>query len=325
MKLLSRKISLRKETMLYVFLTLLCVLLLFLIGLKEFKLWPQVELLWEAKFNLKYFLSHPHGTRYLLVYPIFFVSEYIGIGYNILFSWLVIFFIGPLIVYKNIKLSEHFGLQTVLSNVTLLLVFNILLYFMNGRIVFSLLGASIFVELSFSQNKGFYYLKAFLAIFLSTASSGTTMVLVAWFLLYEIFFRKKNAKDRVLFLLICGVGAYYLLDFFVLIISKNINFFGGGITGLLNMLSHGMGKILLIGVEVSILILFIILTAATIIWLSINILKMRLNIQATMFLFIAIVFGSFGYSTATMGVPIILLCVNYLIFKYSSNTRVGCD
>ena len=82
---------------------------------------------------------------------------------------------------------------------------------------------------------------------------------------------------------------------------KNVNFYGGGITGFVNMLNHGTGKIFY-GLDQASLVLFIfILVFLTIFLVGFYLRSKRYQLLYT-FVASSIIGGLFGYSTMFMGI-----------------------
>ena len=94
---------------------------------------------------------------------------------------------------------------------------------------------------------------------------------------------------------------------------KNINFYGGGFEGLVNMLNHGMGSIFqLIGYEAA-FFLIILMVPITLICLAIIYYVKRYRLLLSC-IFISIFAGFFGYSTMNQSLPILISLFTILIF-----------
>lgn len=305
------------------FVILLTVLLFFslefivFLELHRFKLWPQVTTLWEGGFKLVDVLSHPHGLRYLLIYPIFLVSSNSGVHYDLIFSVIACFLIAA--IFLMIVLTT----MNIKGNIDkkVLIVFFFLFVIavnMNGRLVFALLGSSIFLYIVYSKLSGLsFYFLSFFSFLLSSVSSGTLSVFLSWFILYWTFFKNKSITENVIGGTACVLFFYFIFDFIVLFVKKNIDYFGGGGDGIVNMLSHGPGRLFLIDIDIAVLVFFnlislFFLMLVFLVVLGLNIFS-SITIMTLLFLSFGIAFGMFGFSTALYSTPLYLII--YTSFK----------
>lgn len=302
-------------------MTFLCfsiLLVSILIGFHEFELWGQVVYLWDVKFPIHNVLLHPHGLRYFLVYPIFILSNYLSVSYDFIFS-LVACLCMSLFYYLIIINAVKLGCRSKPKFLIVLIMVLFVSLNMNGRLVFALLGASIFLFMAFHKTSPMkFYLLSIISFMLSSVSSGTISVFIIWYLYYWLFFREKSSIEFMFGWLFILLSIYAIFDFVKLFVLKNINFFGGGFEGVINMLSHGFGKVFLIDETLAILIfmnLILILITVFIMfyffWKGCWPSKPALM---TIGLFVSGAFmGLFGISTALYSFPLILL--TFLLFN----------
>ena len=235
---------------------LITYLLLVLFDIKNFQMWEQVQYLHDTGFtiNLSSIYSHPHGLRYTLVYPAYFIAETLRISPNIILSLAVI----AMCVMISHSLSHCIALHRRSTNIwkvkfSVFLFFAVLTLFMNGRLVYGLCayslmiyGLFLFVKDKDATNKK-QILSACLislAILFSSSSSGVAISFYAIYFssicIYLLYaYRQKN---RINFPVIIYMFVFFLLytPIILFLINKNLAFFGGGFDGLLLMTQHGM-------------------------------------------------------------------------------------
>ena len=149
---------------------------------------------------------------------------------------------------------------------------------------------------------------------LCSVSSGTLFVAVISLYVFLImqFFKFRSKKNTMLFItFFCAL--IFSLPLLALLLAKNIDFYGGGIDGLINMLSHGAGFIFL---KVSIEMLWLLL-AASAFFLAIMLILLpyyRNILTPTYMTGVSICGGMFGFSTMMMMIPpfIVIACVLFL-------------
>ena len=301
------------------------VLVMFTIALitsqfHSFSLWPQVTELRGSSINYIDILSQAHFLRYLLVLPIFKISDLLSADADFVFK-IVCFFNLILITINCSNILKFYRTKNqILVNILFSFFFIFLSAFMNGRIIFSFLGFSYFLlaihqwELYKISNLVLLF-KILIGLFLSSVSTGTflstTIVLCAWLVLYQG--KPKGFLSLYIFitlLLISPILTLYLL--------KNVNYYGGGFSGFINMLDHGIGVIFLsVTLDILILMLMIIFMLGVIflpIYLKSG--KYKLLILVTISTLFA---GLFGFSTLTLSiVPMTVLILLFLLNQLTS-------
>ncbi|MCG9650478.1 hypothetical protein L1D24_18165 [Vibrio brasiliensis] len=310
----------KKSDLLVFTIPLTIMLIVVIFGIKSFHLWEQVVILWKDDFPISNVLSHPHGPRYLLVYPIFVVSSLLSISYNFLFSLLTAFITASMI-YLNVKAIGHFLKRNLNIHEALIIgtIFISITMFMNGRIIFSLLGSSLFLYLiSNNPSTAKTLILTFASVALCSVSSGTIMILTFWALVYMLIFKKKSIIEHLI-VLFSFMSFFFLFGpYFIRITNKNINYYGSGLEGVLNMLSHGAGKIFFIdkfylALVTALLISLVVITFIIIALLNKFIVKKELVLLFTL-LFIGLSGGLFGFSTLAVSLPLVVILA-FVLFE----------
>lgn len=313
----------RNVSFLFSLLSFSIILNLVVFDLVGFKLWSQVTYLFDTGFPLSKVLSHPHGPRYLLTYPIFYLSSLIGVDVNVIFSILACFLISS-IIYINL-MSCYFFFDGTEKKV-LIVGFSVFSFYMllslsmNGRIIFAMLGASLFVNIALYKPSIFkFYIYSFISILLAAVSSGTITIVFAWFLSYYLFFHTKSYVEKVLGYISVLSFIYLISDFVILYINKNLDFFHGSFY---KMMTHGLGSyvqgdMVIMALKISNLV------SVLAIVVMFEFIRDKLTLESIdymlyVFFCIALVIGIFGISSATMLCPVIflLLVKRFLVLRY---------
>lgn len=223
------------------------------LGLVRFELWSQVIYIWESDFSPSDILSDYHGIRYLLVFPIFQLSHWLGVSYNWIFSITVpgiIFLIAWFATQSTQKLcgsGSSFRRSLVFGGISM--AFILLSLVMNGRLMFAMGGSSILLWALLSwQSNSFRvnFLAVLAAIVLCSVSSGTfLMSIVAFylFLIVTVMTDYPELRHRTE-LLIYALLLVVLMPHVTMLVAKLIEYFGGGMSSLGNMISHGYGPVI---------------------------------------------------------------------------------
>lgn len=278
----------------------------------QFNLWSQVVLLWQAKPQPEALFLHPHGPRYSLVLPLFWIAENVSANYNSVFSLFV-----PVLMLsaaRFIAMAAHSVLNEMdvgsyrFFLLSAFIVLGCMSLFMNGRLVFSLLAASILVSLFYrwqfiGRAKKVFFL--FVSLFLASVSSGTFIVAFVWVLIFLLAIAGpvgKTKRDKVSPIFPALVVAGIASPVFWIFIDKNISFFDYGHGVLVNMLSHGMGQIFhVVGPVVAGLV---VLVSSILVSISLFLLWVFPFLRWPLLMCgVAIGGGLFGYSAATMSIP----------------------
>ncbi|OAJ94269.1 hypothetical protein APB76_10345 [Vibrio bivalvicida] len=310
--------KLNKDNFLISFLSFFFLTLLVASGTKSFYLWEQVTYLWgDSTLRWSELLTHPHGPRYALVYPIFATSKLLCIDYDFLFSYFVPVIIACVISLNISSVRVFMARRLKYSELlAIAIVYIALALMMNGRIIFALLGSSLFLYNFTSKSKSHVTLIILaVSLFLCSVSSGTLSIVIAWLIIYV--FINKNTSSIYFYLKFVFLAMFFAFfgDYLVRITNKNLDFYGGGIDGAINMLSHGAGKLFFINHYVSILIILTVLSIAVIFFSTIMLLK-EVKISRTIIIYYTLLIiglsgGMFGLSTLSVSIPLVVLLGTY--------------
>jgi len=301
------------------------------LGYINFELWDQVEYIHSQGEELLDLVTgeiSPHLSRYLLVYPLYFLQDMYGVSSNYLFSLLCAFMV-VLIAWQLVKVPKGIDYICFKHNEVVILLFFIgVSLMMHGRIIFALLGFTLMIREVYNASCDSYeglmrnFVVICLAIWMSSVSSGTFSVVYLFLVYFVVFqFMKTILYGRIVWrdLKISLVYTFVLYAYFsllVMFLEKNITYF----SGFWNMLEHGLGKLVL-GSSIGSLILLelnmlVLLGVLFLIWFHMG--KMKHVLIA---LCIGFFGGLFGYSTLVMAtVPGVLLVVS-LDFKQDPEAK----
>ena len=278
----------------------------------EFKLWQQVTYLWSMDGEINSLWKNYHGMRYLLVYPLFLISNSLSISYDWLFSITVPFLI--LISTVHIVAAAEIindGFSENIAKNMFLLAFLILAFislFMNGRIMFSITASAILIYnfMNWRETRNIKNILFILfACFLSSVSSVTFSVATVScivFMVWKTFTAdiKNNARAKLL------IATFFVLTvvspFLFLLTIKNIKHFGDGIEGFKGMLSHGTGKIFFMFESGFTGLIFMIIAVG---FLYLSVLGYKYGrVRVPLFMIVLSLSGGlFGFSTMMMVIP----------------------
>ncbi|MGF3114059.1 hypothetical protein ACQV2R_01535 [Facklamia sp. P12937] len=283
---------------------------------------PQAEtLLGEDPIKL-ILAGHIWGPRYFVTYPSVILSDSFFIDIDKAFT-IYSLIIMSLYIITFQKIAHEFNHKSYIYSFIVIIASLIMLEFMNGRLIFAYFGFSIILlqQIKVLKYKRFYLfpeiLMTFVGLLFTTVSSGTVVVAATQILaiLLVIFVNKGYLKIKHLFSLLVFLTILYLIyyDHVVIMIMKNINFFGGGFKGILSMLKHGVGRVFYKNSLLTILIT----TLGLSFFISLPFFLKRINsVKPKMMpIYISIIIsvfgGLFGLSTATMLITpfLILACI----------------
>lgn len=232
-----------------------------LVGLKRFEVWDQITALENAETS-DLLLSpggiHPHALRFMLMMPVVLAARWLSIDQDFLFSlvcWAAI--TGTAAMSSKILGALRTGLPTPWHRhfAPPYLFLTAIALAMHGRIILSFTGLTLLVlsqvqwqgELLTSHRK--LGIRIFWGFLLTSVSSGTLMVAALFTIAFILWMplstlpriRRRNFPLMGLgLLLIAGASPLLFIG-----VKKNLQFFGGGSNGLVHMLNHGPGKLLL--------------------------------------------------------------------------------
>jgi hypothetical protein len=283
-------------------------------GVHEFNLWPQVNILRGTSPKFIDILSQAHFLRYLLVYPIFIAADIFNLDANKIFSFFGFFMLFFIVKNCTKMVKFYVNNNEIFFLVWFSFIFLVLAMSMNGRIIFAFYGLSYLLvslhrwERYEHTNLGLF-LRIFPALFFCSVSTGTFLACLLGLMFWSIIFVNRSKRRFNVYFVALGVVVSPVATLFLL---KNVNFYGGGIGGLFNMLNHGAGKIFysidLLSLVLLILIIVHIIFFAMLLLLYLE--KYRLLIIFTVTSAFA---GLFGYSTLSLGViPASVLSILFL-------------
>lgn len=323
---------------LYINLFMIASLLIYFVIGKEFDFLPQAEALLNNNTNLLYWFSqgHVHAVRLLIAYPGYIISEWLtiglddGFGYYCIAIFLLFYRNIIEIIKKYIYNKKNALLYYAFSCVLVLALFCL----MNGRIIFAFYGLSLILLVNMQLYNGIdFSLKhltmMIIGLILTMVSSGTLVVGTANIICGIVFSNQLRIILRKKWVWAIGVFClpmiYIFIKYLMAMINKNVEYFGGGFYGIINMLQHGLGRYLhientydLIGIML-VGGLIVILNALIVIrWYILNsrILPIILSFNIS-------IYGSlFGLSTGTTSIIGIILVFFYAIEKIQAENEL---
>lgn len=287
----------------------------------NFQLWSQVLILQGSTLQFENLFSQAHFLRFLLVLPTFLISDYFNLSYDFVFSILCFVMVMLIIINcKNIFLFfEKKGRNITLIYITV--TFIAISAFMNGRVLFAFLGFS-FLILSICRwenhciGNANLIVRLLISLFLCSVSSGTFLSTILAIIFWSsIYFKRRKGKLSVYLVIMLGAVSPIIF----LYIAKNVNFYGGGIKGVFNMMNHGIGRVFYT------LDLFSLCMLTFIVWLAFLGFMMVIKYQnktKLLHLFIGTsgLAGLFGYSTLSlMFIPLNLI----ILVHITRGIRIG--
>lgn len=229
-------------------------MLLILADLKEYQIWYQITSLWESGAEPLALLSsgHPHGLRYAIMYPVLTLSRFFSVSHDFVFTCLMPFISGSVVLLvmaavrvvanvERINFAGAFFLSSVMAVAFLA---------MNGRVAIAFLGYSIIFNASMNFVYAGWPMRRLVAPFvvgltLCGVSSGTMMSAaflvfgVVGFSLLNFRFNLRGASTISYCMILVALLYFAFSDILLVLLEKNLSFFGGGYGALLAMLSHG--------------------------------------------------------------------------------------
>lgn len=220
-------------------------------GRISFPMMPQAMVLYDSNPNIWMWCGsgHPHAVRLLISYPGVIVAELLEVPLEVGCSLYTIFcfFLCYMLMGSTVTNLQDHKCQNSVPIVALLLPMNILPLIMNGRLVFSLCGISIalFTSTKVAKHGSVtvrYIVQFAFGILLCMVSTGTMMVCLlatAFFILWAFGASFWKNKSVVLF---SGVLILCMIPYVLKMIRKLFTFWGGGLSGILGILHHGLGS-----------------------------------------------------------------------------------
>lgn len=278
-------------------------------GIKVFDSWGQVTELWESEINPLLLIGHAHMPRYLVAYPGFLLDErFPGIGFSL---YIAVFVAINFVLFRAVALL---AIQRKPS-LPIYLGFAAIHLAMNGRGAIAwaawLLCIWICHKISMNIDRPASQLGwVALSCLLAAVSTGVFIVVVVTFLFF-ILRHPRPAKQvsltrRVIILCVAVPLGFAVLEYFLLAAEKNIEFYGGGMSGVFNMLGHGLGAVFVEINLLSIVLLWFIACGAIVLAFAVISSRRRFSPLALLILLPAFA-GLFGFTVLTLVIPPLLL------------------
>lgn len=277
-------------------------------NLKLFESWGQVDKLWASEVSPFEILFHPHMPRYLIVYPgLLLEDKFPDIGFSLYIS---IFFALNIILFRGISLLSTRRAPQAMSY----LVFSLFHLYMNGRgvIIWTAWLICVLVCCGVTQNKIGKTKKIGLMLVSCLFATASTGVFVVVFITFAILaFRsmiidtKRKYVGALIFLLLASPFLYIITDFFIIALSKNIEYYGGGVAGVINMLEHGLGSFLT-GVDPVGVLIFGFLASILLVFGYYMVISKKI-ILLDYLMMVCLAGGMFGYTVLTLLIPVAIL------------------
>lgn len=282
----------------------------------NFSFFPQARVLIGQNPMKLLMQVHPHSLRFVVAYPAVKMTEWFLIDIDTAYSYYCIFLLSVKtilikIIIDNIKFNK---LNKRIIRTSLIMAIIIFLgSIMNGRLIPALVGMSLILNVTIQLFLGkiVFNIKVMIififAWILTTVSSGAMLVAFLQILFSILIYSKINKSKKMIYLIgfIFAPIIIKIIKFIILMINKNISFFGGGLDGAVNMLNHGIGKIFAKNLYIIILFIpIVIIVIFSIKKVAIWALKQKKEfIPLIISVPICIAGGMFGISTGLMIIP----------------------
>jgi len=290
-----------------VLLVFFLMLLAIAAGIKEFRAWYQVQKLWFSSEPLLSFWAHLHFSRTLVVSPGLWLEDRMP-SYGFSYYCTVFWFLN-----SCLWLSINRKIKTTKPSFLAWILFMMVHVFMNGRGVIVWTSWLVCISLCLDFSRAYEPVKwvksrILVALLLATVTTGVFIVVFCSL----VFFLIKNKIDlRKL----CSMGGLVLLmpmvylsiSYFLRAMEKNLDFYGGGLSAVFDMLQHGAGKFLFFenkNYYLLIAVLILVVGGMLALWI-----KRTLPPSMRCLLLISLLGGMFGFSVATLAIPIFLCTI----------------
>lgn len=230
--------------------------LLVLAGAKSFELTYQAWDLWRGGDTpvTAFATFNPHAMRFVIYYPIFLVSEISGLPVDMVFSFLCVALLALLCATMN-AIDGYLDDSSWTRSLLYAVMFFGLALVMNGRLIIAFAGFALII-LAFVKclSRREWSARGFTALvtglLLTSVSSGTLSVgaffaalACGWILTRRDIDLAKATKLHLLASVALTIAAFSVsLTIGTLL---NVEYFGGGMVGLVAMLDHGVGRFFL--------------------------------------------------------------------------------
>lgn len=285
-------------------------------GVVAFTMWSQILDMIRSGATLTSvdFTTQAHALRFTLMWPVIQISALTGVSLDRVFSWVVaaVVLATAHLVDRTRGLVVDEVWRWHAGRAVSFAVFVGLSLFMNGRLSFAFLGMALLLYVLVRRGLGragnLRTVVWFpLVLWLASVSSGTFTVALGTMVVWAVtllFTRYPSIRLRDAILLApLAAGALALTPLMVLYIRKNVDFYGGGIQGLFNMLNHGPGMVIaMVGPEIVTPLAVIALLLGGFV-IAVVLTRQRAIAPPTVGVVVAMAVGVFGFSTLLMGLP----------------------
>jgi hypothetical protein len=311
----------------FIYYGILLVLVNFNIVLFNFI--PQAKALLDSNNNLIYWFysGHPHSVRLLVAYPGYILSKLLDISLDQGFTYYgtLLFMLLYLVltnIYDKLQHAKNI-LPSYVKYILMLIPLGILPLIMNGRMLLAFLGYALLINFLVDFYKGnnkvtiILLFKIFISLILTMVSSGAMTVAILFLIsmVYSInsknILNKKFIKKAVVLLIVLAPIINKLFNYFLLMLNRNIIYFGGGFQGFVNMLNHGLGRIFMLKKFILVLAAII---GSLILIINIRIILKKIKSEDNdLPLILAINIAAygilFGFSTGLMMIPPLIILI----------------
>lgn len=315
--------------------TLCIIVLLVYLEFYSFTFLPQAYTLLEKNNSILFWITvgHYHSIRLLIVYPSYLFSIYFGLPLDVSFGYycsITFALMAVFLVRISVEIKKSGNIAAIAMITAAVIV--MLASYMNGRGCFGLLGYSMILYAAVIQNKNeketdwIQILVCYLTgAVLSTVSSGMLIVCTLFIVFQIILFIINNKGVNLNFIGFLGISIMLFpailigTRYIIRMIIKNIDYFGGGIAGCVNMLQHGVGQVLehpSVFLLAALLMLALVIFAWNIIFLTFAYKKYHNHFQVVVAGNIAFYGMFFGLTTGTLIIIPLLIEISFALNYY---------
>ena len=221
------------------------------VGSGRFGLWSQILQMEAVQLDSLRIFNQAHDLRYALVsLTVLAPAEYLGGDPDRWFGFVIAICIVSTAVLVRATASETVGRCFPGWFFAIMSFWIALSFFMNGRLAYGFLGHAIAVWalVRWAGGKASVASVALLlavAITLASVSSGQLLVLVAYSSVCLLLAVPRTTRGRVLRArarVLVMVGLAVLSPMLATLVTKNVDYYGGGLVSVFRMLTHGWGR-----------------------------------------------------------------------------------
>ncbi len=217
----------------------------------NYSVWSQIEFVRNMD-EFSTAESYVHFSRYLAILPAYLVADLLGHPVDLIYSVYVV--VTAIItsalwlsIRRRVSISRTADYLVALVPVSLLAV-------INGRFAFALFGLTLILyALVRARVRGVTGLTSVLLLagfLFASVSSGVFTVAILFAVIDYLQvgrlgysgLRKARVNWVVKAVIVCI--SFFCAALFVLFFKKNVDYYGGGLSGIYSMLSHGVGLVL---------------------------------------------------------------------------------